>query len=300
MKRHTKFLITGLTAVLMAVTLTGCATKEEKEAAAKFQAEAEKYTEGNNYEAAQASMKKALKQTPKDKELQAASEELNAKAKKMNSYSKTMEAAIAAIEADNAQALNELQESDTGKALDQKIGEVGSYIYMPKGGKSGKGIGFYSFEGGNQWYYGDYKDAVREGSGIWYFVNKNTEDEGVNKKEVYTGEWSKDKPNGTGHQYIEYEEKVYKDQDYTVKDGLFYGTYDITDKLEDGTEVTGSYTLKDGKYEVISDEELTANNFAIPEEAHLAIAFLYDAEGNVRSCAMIFEEDATEGVAHFR
>lgn len=301
MKKHTKFLITGLAAMLAGTMLMGCTTKEEKEAAAKFQAEAEKYVEGNNYEAAQASMKKALEQTPKDKELKAASEELNTKAKEMKSYSKTMKAALTAIEADDAQALLDLQESDAGKALAKKIGDKGSYIYMPDGGKSGKGIGFYSFEGCDcdQWYYGDFKDAVREGKGIWYFVNNNEED-GKLYKEVYTGEWSKDKPNGTGHQYIASGDTVHTDQDFTVKNGLFYGTYQINDKLEDGTDVTGSYTLDKGKYKVISDEELTANNFAVPTDPHLAIAFLCDAEGNIRSCTMIYAEDVTEGVAHFR
>lgn len=301
MKKNIKLLTAGVALVLAFSTITGCASEEEKEAAAKFQAEAEKYVEGNNYEAAQESMKKALEQTPKDEELQAASEELDAKAEKMNAYSKTMEAAIAAIEADDAQALSELQESDAGKALAEMIGDAGSYIYIPEGSKTGKGIGYYSFEGCdcNQWYYGDYKDGVREGDGTWYFVNINTED-GNLYKEVYTGQWSADKPNGTGHQYIASGETVHTDQDFTVKDGLFYGTYQINDTLEDGTAVTGSYTLTDGKYQTISDEELTANSFAVPTEPHLAIAFLYDGAGAIRSCTMVYAEDVTEGVAHFR
>lgn len=301
MKKHIKWIVTGAAVVLACAALTGCTSEEEREAAAKFQAEADKYVEGNNYEAAQASMKKALEQTPKDEELLAASEELDEKAEEMNAYSKTMEAAITAIEADDAQALNELQESDAGKALAKKIGDVGSYIYIPEGSKTGKGIGYYSFEGCdcNEWYYGDYKDGVREGNGTWYFVNSNTDD-GNLYKEVYTGQWSADKPNGTGHQYIASGDTVHTDQDFTVKDGLFYGTYQITDTLEDGTQVTGSYTLTDGKYQTISDEELIANSFAVPTDPHLAIAFLYDASGAIRSCTMVYAQDVTEGVAHFR
>lgn len=301
MKKHIKWIVTGAVVVLACASLTGCTSEEEREAAAKFQAEADKYVEGNNYEAAQESMKKALEQTPKDEELLAASEELDKKAEEMNAYSKTMEAAITAIEGDDAQALNELQESDAGKALAEKIGDVGSYIYIPEGGKTGKGIGYYSFEGCdcNEWYYGDYKDGVREGNGTWYFVNSNTDD-GNLYKEVYTGQWSADKPNGTGHQYIASGDTVHTDQDFTVKDGLFYGTYQITDTLEDGTQVTGSYTLTDGKYQTISDEELIANSFAVPTDPHLAIAFLYDESGAIRSCTMVYAQDVTEGVAHFR
>lgn len=301
MKKHIKFLITGVAVMLACATLTGCTSEEEREAAAKYKAEAEKYVEGNNYEAAQKSMKKALEQTPKDEELLKASEELDKKAEEMNAYTKTLEAAIAAIEADDAQALNELQESDAGKALAEMIGDEGSYIYIAEGGKTGKGIGYYSFTDCdcNEWYYGDFKDGIREGNGTWYYVNPDMGD-GTLYKEVYTGQWSADKPNGSGHQYIASGDTVHKDQDYTVKDGLFYGTYQINDTLEDGTPVTGSYTLNDGKYQTISDEELIANSFAVPADPHLAIAFLFDGTGAIRSCTMIYAQDVTEGVAHFR
>lgn len=301
MKKHIKFLITGVAVMLACATLTGCTSEEEREAAAKYKAEAEKYVEGNNYEAAQKSMKKALEQTPKDEELLKASEELDKKAEEMNAYTKTLEAAIAAIEADDAQALNELQESDAGKALAEMIGDEGSYIYIAEGGKTGKGIGYYSFTDCdcNEWYYGDFKDGIREGNGTWYYVNPDMGD-GTLYKEVYTGQWSADKPNGSGHQYIASGDTVHTNQDFTVKDGLFYGTYQINDTLEDGTPVTGSYTLVDGKYQTISDEELIANSFAVPADPHLAIAFLFDGTGAIRSCTMIYAQDVTEGVAHFR
>ena len=301
MKKRIKWLVTGAAVILAFSALTGCTSEEEKKAAAKFQAEADKYAEGNNYEAAQKSMKKALEQTPKDEELLKASEKLDKKAEEMNAYSKTMEAAITAIEADDANALNELQNSDAGKALAEMIGNEGNYVYIPEGSKTGKGIGYYSFADCecNEWYYGDYKDGIREGNGIWYYVNSDMNG-GALYKEVYNGQWSADKPNGTGHQYIASGDTVHTDQDYTVKDGLFYGTYPVNDTLEDGTAVTGNYTLADGKYQTISDEELIANSFAVPAEPHLAIAFLYDASGAIRSCTMVYAQDVTEGVAHFR
>lgn len=300
MRRYIKYLIAGTILILTFTTVTGCASEEEKKAAAKYQAEAEKYEEGNNYEVAQKSMKKALEQTPGDKELKKAADKLDAKAKKMRSYTKTMEAAIAAIEADDAKTLHELQESDAGKSLAEMVGEEGSYIYIPKGGKTGKGIGYYTYADCDcdQWYYGDYKNGKREGKGIWYYASENSETELY--KEVYNGEWSKDKPNGKGHQYEALGDTVYTDQNFTVKNGLFEGTYEIKDTLEDGTEVTGSYTLKNGMYETISDEDLKANNFEIPSEPHFAIAYLYDAEGKIRSCTMVYSQVATKGVLHFR
>lgn len=301
MKGHIKLFATGMAAVLTMGMLTGCTSEEQKKAAAKYQKEAENYAAGNNYEAAQKSMEKALDQTPKDEDLKKAAEKLEKEAKEKSSYTKTMEAAIAAIEADDATALNELQESDAGKALADMIGNEGSYIYIPEGGTSGKGIGYYSFADCdcNEWYYGDYKDGVREGTGIWYYVNPDMED-GSLYKEVYNGAWSGDKPNGTGHQYVAQGDNVQTDQDFNVKDGLFEGTYQINSTLEDGTTVSGSYTLVDGKYQTISDEELIANSFAVPTDPHLAIAFLYDGTGAIRSCTMIYAQDVTEGAAHFR
>ncbi|MFG6382726.1 MAG: hypothetical protein K1V96_00510, partial [Lachnospiraceae bacterium] len=65
------------------------------------------------------------------------------------------------------------------------------------------------------------------------------------------------------------------------------------------TEVSGKYKLKKGKYVTISDEELEKNNFVVPKEPHLAIAFLYDEAGELRSCTMVYAEDVTKGVKHF-
>ncbi|MCI8484280.1 MAG: hypothetical protein HFH41_08065 [Lachnospiraceae bacterium] len=301
MKKNTKFLTAGLTVGMFAmICLTGCATEEQKEAAKQYQAEADTYVEGNNYEKAQEAMEKALEQTPKDKELQAAAEELNKKAEEMKPYNETMEAAIKAIEADDAKALDELQESQAGRDLAELAKETGSYIYLPSGGTSGKGIGFYTFKDCecDQWYYGDYDQGKREGNGIWYYASSHTED-GNLYKEVYNGQWSGDAPNGKGHQLIVLGDKVDTDQDFQVKNGLFEGSYEIKDKLEDGTEVSGKYELKEGKYVTISDEELEKNNFVVPEEAHLAIAFLYNEAGELKSCTMVYAEDATKGVKHF-
>lgn len=301
MKRHTKFITMGImTAMTAMVFLTGCTTEEQKEAAKKYQAQADTYVEGNSYAKAQEAMQKALEQTPKDKELQAAADELDKKAEEMKSYNETMEAAIKAIEADDAKALDELQESDAGQALAEMVGDGGSYIYLPEGGTSGKGIGFYTFDDCDcdQWYYGDYEQGKREGNGIWYYASTHTED-GSLYKEVYEGAWSEDAPNGKGHQTIVLGDTVDTDQDFKVKNGLFYGTYKIKDKLEDGTEVSGKYKLKKGKYVTISDEELEANNFVVPDEPHLAIAFLYDEAGEIKSCTMVYAEDVTKGVKHF-
>ncbi len=290
----------GILAVLAMMFLTGCTKEEQREAAEKYQQQAEYYTEGNSYFEAQKAMNQALEQAPKDKKLQEAAEKINQEAEKMRQHNETMTAAIQAIEKDDAKALDELQMSSEGKELARMAKEKGSYLYLPDGGTSGKGIGFYVFDNCDcrQWYYGDYKDGKREGSGIWYYVSSHTED-GSLYKEVYHGEWSQDIPNGKGHQLVALGDKVETDQKFKVKNGLFYGKYKIKDTLEDGTEVTGKYRLKKGKYVTISDDELVANNFEVPSEPHLAIAFLYNDAGEIKSCKMIYAEDATKGVKHF-
>ena len=186
MKRSQRVAEAGI--VIMAVAmifLTGCTTEKEREAARQYREEAEAYMEEEKYEQAQEAMKQALEQTPEDEELLAASEEMNQKINQrideINAYNATMEAARQAIEADDAAALDALQESDAGKALVKAAQETGSYIYMPEGGTSGKGIGFYTFNDCDcdQWYYGDYQEGSREGNGIWYFVSSHTEDKSL-------------------------------------------------------------------------------------------------------------------------
>lgn len=305
MKKHQRVAEAGI--IIMAIAmifLTGCTTEEQREAARQYREEAESCLEEGKYDEARKAMEQALEQTPEDEELLAASEEMNQeidqKIEEINGYNATMEAARQAIEADDAAALDALQESDAGKALVKAAQETGSYIYMPEGGTSGKGIGFYTFNDCDcdQWYYGDYQEGRREGKGIWYYVSSYTEDKSL-YKEVYNGDWSADAPNGTGHQVIALGDTVDTDQDFNVENGLFYGTYDIKDTLEDGTEVNGKYELQKGKYVTISDEELEKNNFVVPAEPHLAIAFLYNEAGEIKSCTMVYAEDATRGVKHF-
>ena len=211
-----------------------------------------------------------------------------------------MEAAIEAIEANDAEALHELQDSEDAKILTASVRDGEHYIYYPDGGQSGKGVGFYTFKecSCKQWYYGDYKDGKRHGKGIWYYVSSNTED-GSLYQELYDGGWKEDVPNGKGRQLIALGDHIDTDKKFKVKNGLFYGTYKIKDKLEDGTVVRGEYKLKRGKYVTISDEELEANNFEVPQDPHLAIAFLYNKEGVVKSCSMVYAEDITKGVKHF-
>lgn len=315
MERQGRIALAGVL-LAFAVIFTGCTTEKQAEAAKETQQQAEYDAESNGSgEAVKASVQEP-EQTPEDKGLEDSTEEANQETAdkagqdsieeanqeiaKDNLYRPLMEAAIEAIEADDAQALHDLQFSDDAKMLAASVRNGEHYVYFPDGGDSGKGIGFYTFKecSCKQWYYGDYKNGKRHGKGTWYYVSSNTED-GSLYREVYRGQWKKDAPNGKGRQLAALGDKVDTDKKYKVRNGLFYGTYKIKDKLEDGTAVQGKYKLKKGKYVTISDEELEANNFEVPDEPHLAIAFLYNKDGVLRSCSMVYAEDVTKGVKHF-
>lgn len=287
-KKFFAFWLTVVAAIM--ICFTSCTTEEQEEDTKEIQTQVE-----DNQE------KTDTKQLSKEVIAQISEEvRLNQEAEAAEKCNTVMKQAWDAIEADDAEALERLQESEAGRMISGMAAESGSYLYFPDGGDTGKGIGLYIFEDCEcrQWYYGDYKAGKREGHGIWYYVTSHTEDGSI-YKEVYEGKWKNDVPNGKGHQLIVQGDIVETDQDYKVKNGLFYGTYQIEDILEDGTVVSGKYKLKKGKYVTISDEELEANHFAIPEDEHLAIAFLYDESGEARSCAMIYAKDVVKGVKHF-
>lgn len=300
MERQGRIAAVGVIVAFAVIILTGCTTEKQTEAAKGAQQrtehDAEKIVSDDTAEA----INQEQEQTPKDKESQETAANAVRDDEKGNLYRPLMEAVIEAIEADDAQALYNLQNGEEAKALAAAVRNGEHYIYFPKGEESGKGVGFYTFEecSCKQWYYGDYRDGKREGKGIWYYVSSSTED-GSLYKEVYNGDWKEDAPNGKGRQITVLGGNVESNKKYKVKNGLFYGTYHIKDKLEDGTVVRGEYKLKKGKYVTISDEELEANNFAVPEEPHLAIAFLYNKAGELKSCSMVYANDITKGVKHF-
>ncbi len=300
MERQGRIAAVSVIVAFAVIILTGCTTEKQTEAAKGAQQrtehDAEKIVSDDTAEA----INQEQEQTPKDKESQETAGKAVREDGKGNLYRPLMEAVIEAIEADDEQALYNLQNGEEAKALAAAVRNGEHYIYFPNGEESGKGVGFYTFEecSCKQWYYGDYRDGKREGKGIWYYVSSSTED-GSLYKEVYNGDWKEDAPDGKGRQITVLGGNVQTNKKYKVKNGLFYGTYHIKDKLEDGTVVRGEYKLKKGKYVTISDEELEANNFAVPEEPHLAIAFLYNKAGELKSCSMVYANDITKGVKHF-
>ena len=90
------------------------AREAAQKAAEEYRAQAQKLLEEGKYDEAQEAMGKALEQTPEDEALAAESEELNQKAEEMKGYNATMEAALAAIQEDDAEALDQRRREGAG------------------------------------------------------------------------------------------------------------------------------------------------------------------------------------------
>ena len=105
----------------------------------------------------------------------------------------------------------------------------------PLGRPSGKGLAIYE---DNTFYFGEWKEGLREGKGMWIQVAIYTEE---NKnanlglvEHSYNGQWKKDLPNGEGQEHFSYNYDILK-EDYlsygfclanvlgTFQDGYYHG-----------------------------------------------------------------------------
>ena len=77
------------------------------------------------------------------------------------------------------------------------------------GRPSGKGLAVYE---DNTYYFGEWKDGLRHGKGMWLEVaiyNEENQEENLGLVEhSYNGEWSKDLPNGQGQEHFSYDYNV--------------------------------------------------------------------------------------------
>lgn len=81
------------------------------------------------------------------------------------------------------------------------------------GRPSGKGLAVYA---DNNYYFGDWKEGLRHGKGMWLEVaiyNEENKDENLGVIEhSYNGEWSKDLPNGQGQEHFSYDYNILSEE----------------------------------------------------------------------------------------
>ena len=131
------------------------------------------------------------------------------------------------------------------------------------GRPSGKGLAVYE---DNTYYFGEWKDGLRHGKGMWLEVAIYTEENQDKNLGVvehsYSGEWSRDLPNGQGQEHFGYDYSILKEEDVKrnecianviggFKDGYYHGEMYVMTTDEAGNTKDWSAICKNGVWEPI-------------------------------------------------
>ena len=157
-----------------------------------------------------------------------------------------------------------------------------SYVYIPDSNDSlnGLGAGVYQLgDGGYYFYYGDYVDGERKGTGTEFMESS------IGGYTVFTGTWDKDAPNGEGTEIevgeISGDGTAYYDlvASGTLIEGLWNGQVKVilTDS-RNGAEFDLSFNAVNGVPEDKTEEYLSEIWWAYePEEGQYIYAFYYNS-----------------------
>lgn len=118
----------------------------------------------------------------------------------------------------------------------------------------------------NQYYYGEWKDGVRSGNGVWikfYVYDQNAKaKDSIYLQHTYTGNWSGDLPNGEGTEHYDFidenlEEGVEYNRNFigSFKNGLYDGEIYITNWKSDGNIREWSGTAKSGVWQPMGEKD---------------------------------------------
>lgn len=170
-------------------------------------------------------------------------------------------------EAGNMEAVADLAYLPRYRAASAQLTGTTKYYYLgdTDGNKrpSGKGLALY---GDNQYYYGEWKDGVRSGSGMWikyYVYDKNAKaKDSIYFLHSYSGSWSNDLPNGDGAEHYDFiDENLEANVSYnrnfigSFKNGLYDGEIYITDYYSNGNVKEWTGTAKNGVWQPMGDKD---------------------------------------------
>ena len=131
------------------------------------------------------------------------------------------------------------------------------------GRPSGKGLAVYE---NNTYYFGEWKEGLRHGKGMWMEIAVYTEEnKDMNKGVIehsYNGQWSKDLPNGEGQEHFTYDYDVLKNTELPdgkyianvigdFKDGYYHGEMYVMTVDHEGNSKDWSGICKDGVWEPV-------------------------------------------------
>ncbi|RKM57290.1 hypothetical protein D6853_04560 [Butyrivibrio sp. X503] len=156
----------------------------------------------------------------------------------------------------NMEAVRELAHLERYEAMSYSLnGSYDFYYYGDKnddGKPEGKGLAVYA---NDQYYFGEFKDGKRSGSGSWICFYPSYSGNVVTEH-TYSGEWAEDRPNGKGQEHYDYDSGRMNTSDIYIQNAIGYfkdsyydkEMYIITvDKTGHTDEWTG--TCKEGKFD---------------------------------------------------
>ncbi len=143
---------------------------------------------------------------------------------------------------------------------DEIVNKDVSYYFGDRsddGKRNGKGVAAYM---DGYYYFGDFTDDMREGKGT--FIRAVYSESSAMGSSIYEGEWSGDKPNGSGTVTSNYYGDRLSSGKMTkqvisgsYKDGLENGTMTLTGTLKGGGNVKCTYKASEGVAEKSSNED---------------------------------------------
>lgn len=130
----------------------------------------------------------------------------------------------------------------------------------------GKGLAIYA---DNTYYFGEWKNGLREGNGMWLQIFPDKEgvvgsNYGVTEHQ-YNGEWKNDLPNGNGQEHYSYNTKKLKGELSMAnaiggfKNGYYNGDLYIMTLDEYGVSYGWYATANAGVFDMIEDKVSTTN-----------------------------------------
>lgn len=157
----------------------------------------------------------------------------------------------------NQKALDDLANLDRFKAMSYQLKGTKKFFYYGdknvNGNPDGKGIAVYA---DNQYYYGEWKNGVREGKGTWihYHIHLTKQTNDLILYHQYVGDFVQDLPDGKGQEHYDYHTELFQkgvayNTNYlgTYQKGLLNGDFYITSLYADGDIKDWNATAKEGK-----------------------------------------------------
>lgn len=165
----------------------------------------------------------------------------------------------------NQKALDDLAYLDRFRAMSYQLKGTNKFYYAGEtnadGKPNGTGIAVYA---DNQYYYGAWKNGVREGEGrfMHYHIHSSANSRDVYLFHQYSGSFKNDLPDGSGSEHYDFvTERLQKDTRYysnfigTYKQGLLDGSFYITTIDRKNNFEEWNATAKMGSFVYLSREK---------------------------------------------